>query len=448
MTTDQINRIDLEALNQDPLFTLLKARRMGDDVTILSHQKILSRRDDVKMSVAVFGNSNNRTVLSDIHKFRMPVPVAKTYSFPDKVAQLNHGLFSMVGKEHRVHQQLLVNSFQNISMQLTLDRIKALVRQELKQLEQEGSIKVLHTFRGLSRKIATVLLFGEINRETQMTGELIQSFFLLRRKLINSRECHHTKEEWNQLFEIGEHLSDMLRLLIQKKKHRHATERFGLLNELIESIQNNATFKVEHLMAHTNVMFMSATEPIAVTMTWLCLILSQKPSLQRELTDSTSNLTFRHVVFESLRLFPPSSIIVRVTSEDVELPQIYLPRGSEVWVLPFVTHREEHKYEQADLFLPHRWNDFIPKPYDFIPFGGGQRYCVGKPIAIEILSFILQEMQSKFNLCLCHSTRLDWVNNVNLMPSSDFDLKLTAKHYSMSLSQIDWPNKKNNESLI
>jgi len=63
-------------------------------------------------------------------------------------------------------------------------------------------------------------------------------------------------------------------------------------------------------------------------------------------------------------------------------------------------HRDETYWENADAFIPERWFkiDETKARSDgyYMPFGAGQRICVGQRLAREEANYIFSDGSSKF----------------------------------------------------
>ena len=77
---------------------------------------------------------------------------------------------------------------------------------------------------------------------------------------------------------------------------------------------------------------------------------------------------------ESLRMYPSVPMMARRIGEDVTIGKYTLPAGSEVMILPYITHRLPHVYPNPDKFDPTRFSEEADNrnPYAFIPFSAGK----------------------------------------------------------------------------
>jgi cytochrome P450 len=100
------------------------------------------------------------------------------------------------------------------------------------------------------------------------------------------------------------------------------------------------------------------------------------------------------VIHESLRLYPPVPVVSREAFEDMKLGDIQVPKGVNVWILLVTLH------EDPDIWGPDA-NEFNPKlPHVYMPFGVGQRTCLGQNFAMAELKIILAQIVSNFSFSL------------------------------------------------
>lgn len=102
---------------------------------------------------------------------------------------------------------------------------------------------------------------------------------------------------------------------------------------------------------------------------------------------------------ETLRLYPPAWLFSRMALADDELGGYTIPRGSIIVVLPYVIHRHPAFWEHPETFDPDR---FLPERsgarprFAWLPFGGGQRVCIGEGLARMEGQLILAMMAQRY----------------------------------------------------
>jgi len=106
---------------------------------------------------------------------------------------------------------------------------------------------------------------------------------------------------------------------------------------------------------------------------------------------------------EALRLYPPiSALMTRRTTAPITLGGVAVPRGAMLRITPWVLHRDERWFAQADRFVPERFLDgapSIPKGA-WIPFGVGPRVCIGQHFAMLEMTLLAALLLQRYRLRL------------------------------------------------
>lgn len=92
---------------------------------------------------------------------------------------------------------------------------------------------------------------------------------------------------------------------------------------------------------------------------------------------------FLLIVIETLRMYPPGSILFRKCSRDYRLPgtKALIEKGTIIHIPAIGLHRDPQYYPEPDKFKPERFSEaskadpsFKDRPY--FPFGDGPRNCI------------------------------------------------------------------------
>lgn len=106
-------------------------------------------------------------------------------------------------------------------------------------------------------------------------------------------------------------------------------------------------------------------------------------------------------VQEALRLYPPSYWIPRTAVQDDEIDGFPIPAGTEVSIMTYVIHRHPDIWTDPNRYDPQR---FTPEQsakrhsLAWMPFGAGQRLCVGKDFALMEAQLIMARILSQYNI--------------------------------------------------
>lgn len=60
-------------------------------------------------------------------------------------------------------------------------------------------------------------------------------------------------------------------------------------------------------------------------------------------------------------------------------------------------HTDEKVFGKSpELFRPSRWNDIRPSQWEYMPFGGGERACLGKEKVLAEAAYVVGRLAQSF----------------------------------------------------
>ncbi|XP_074060412.1 ultra-long-chain fatty acid omega-hydroxylase isoform X2 [Macrotis lagotis] len=105
---------------------------------------------------------------------------------------------------------------------------------------------------------------------------------------------------------------------------------------------------------------------------------------------------------ESLRLFPPVTLISRRCTEDIKLPDgRIIPKGTICLVSIYGTHHNPSVWPDSKVFNPYRFDPENPQqrsPLAYIPFSAGPRNCIGQSFAMSEMKVVVALTLLRFRL--------------------------------------------------
>jgi cytochrome P450 len=151
--------------------------------------------------------------------------------------------------------------------------------------------------------------------------------------------------------------------------------------------------------------YVAGHETTANALAWTLYLLAAQPAIQERarteviaalggevatLADRTPYL--RQILDEAMRLYPPAPRFDREAVADDLLGNEQVRKGDLVSLWPWVSHRHRKLWDNPDAFDPDR---FAPEAkaklhkFQYFPFGGGPRVCVGARFAVVEALIIL-----------------------------------------------------------
>jgi cytochrome P450 family 110 len=124
------------------------------------------------------------------------------------------------------------------------------------------------------------------------------------------------------------------------------------------------------------------------------------------------------VVKESLRLRPVIFDVGRRAKQPFEVGGYEIPVGCFVAPCIYLTHRRRDLYPEPSVFRPERFVDKKVDPYEWFPFGGGVRRCLGAAFALWEMKLVLATVLQNADLELASQKppRAAW-HSITLAPS-------------------------------
>ena len=95
---------------------------------------------------------------------------------------------------------------------------------------------------------------------------------------------------------------------------------------------------------------------------------------------------------EAMRLTPVVPAVARVLKRPLRLGGYDLPAGLVLVPNIYLTHRRPDLWPEPEQFRPERFIERKPSPYEFFPFGGGVRRCIGAAFATYEIKIVLAEI--------------------------------------------------------
>lgn len=112
------------------------------------------------------------------------------------------------------------------------------------------------------------------------------------------------------------------------------------------------------------------------------------------------------VANEAMRLKPVGAHLFLEPNEDIQVADVFVPRGTPVLVLNGHVGSQEENFTDAAEFRPERWLDNVEahggvhNMKAFMPFGSGPRFCPGRQLAMLQIKMVLAMLCRDFEVVL------------------------------------------------
>lgn len=195
--------------------------------------------------------------------------------------------------------------------------------------------------------------------------------------------------------------------LLTELRMRRMTSSEGqdILALLLEARNEDGTALTDpEIVDEMLTMVAAGHETTSMALTWLSYAVYTRPDVLARLRGEVEvpvaeRPYLQAVIRESLRFY---SVIPngsgRVAKRAIQLGGFDVPARAMVTVAFHAVHRKLEVFGDADTFRPERFLDAKFSPYEWIPFGGGTRRCLGMPSALFELQLVLSELVANIDL--------------------------------------------------
>jgi cytochrome P450 len=192
----------------------------------------------------------------------------------------------------------------------------------------------------------------------------------------------------------------------------------GLMGMLLDMVDDETTEQMTdaQLRDEAVTMLLAGFETTAGAIGWTIHFLTYNLDVMRQAQDEISSVlgsripgfsdlpklqyTYR-VIQEALRLRPPGFWVPRHSAVEDEIDGYHIPAGKVILVMAQLIHNHIDVWDEPSKFDPDR---FLPEiaakrdPFAWIPFGMGQRQCIGRDFAMMESQLVIARLLQNYDV--------------------------------------------------
>ncbi|MDF1485070.1 cytochrome P450 [Ramlibacter sp. H39-3-26] len=157
---------------------------------------------------------------------------------------------------------------------------------------------------------------------------------------------------------------------------------------------------------------------------------TEAPQDQALTTPFASTDYVEQVLQEALRLYPPVWLFSRRALQDDTLGGYHVPAGTDIFICPYLLHRDTAQWDRSEEFLPAR---FMPDAatgrhrFAYLPFSAGPRFCVGAGFAMAEMATHLTMVAERFRLVPVSTEPAEAEFQINLRTRHPLRMRLVSR---------------------
>jgi cytochrome P450 family 135 len=313
------------------------------------------------------------------------------------------------GPEHLRQRRLMLPSFHGERMRVYADVMRAAAERAISQWPRGRRFDVLPSMQAITLEVILRAVFGitEPERLKEMGGALrsvLDTVASRRRVLSLALTAGRTGplSPWGRFVAARRRADELLHAEIEARRREGDAERDDVLSLLLAARdEDGRALSDEELRDELMTLLVAGHETTATALAWTLERLARHPRAlagvvaeQRaggeELLDAT--------IKETLRLRPVVPAVVRQLQAPMTFGGWDLPAGVHIGPSIYLLHRRADLYPDPLAFRPERFLERSYGTYEWIPFGGGVRRCLGASFALFEMRIVLATLLERVEL--------------------------------------------------
>ena len=346
--------------------------------------------------------------------------VGKQSTAPVRVLLGDNSLVLLDGKEHRRQRQLLMPPFHGERMKSYGQTMVEVTREVISQWQVGQTICLRDYTQDISLQIILRTIFGidagsvydrlkailvdYLDTFNSPLSSLLLFFPWLQRDL-------GRLTPWNKFLRQKQQIKEILQAECDRRRNNPDAMGADILSLLLEArYENGEPMKDEEIRDELMTMLFAGHETTASSLAWSFYWLHRlfevgqkcKAELASVSEDAITEIVklpyLNAIVSETLRLNPVVVFVGRQLKQPFELMGYQLEAGTSLFPSIYLTHQRPDIYPEPKKFKPERFIERQYSPYEYLPFGGGNRRCLGYAFALFEMKLVLATVMSRVEL--------------------------------------------------
>lgn len=358
------------------------------------------------------------------------------------------------GAAHQRQRQLLMPPFHGDRMRSYAQVIQSITTEVISSLEVGTTFAVRPVMQSISLQVILQAVFG-LER-----GQRYEQLRLAMSRMLDGFSSPFgamflfypflQKEwgwsPWGRFLRFRQQVDDLIYAEIRDRRNEPGSRKTDILALLMAAhdAEGQPMSDVE-LRDELMTLLFAGHETTASALAWALYWIVSLPQVQTKLLAEIDTLGthvdptaiarlpyLQAVCQETLRLYPIAiSAFPRVVKQPIEIAGYQLEPGTVIMPSIYLAHHRESVYAEPKQFKPERFLERQYSPYEYLPFGGGDRRCIGAAFALFEMKLVLFGILSSLEVSLVSSGPIRPMRRgITVAPSNNLRMRVTGVHHS------------------
>lgn len=331
-------------------------------------------------------------------------------------------LITLDGADHQRQRKWLMPPFHGDRLQFYGDLICQLTHEAIECLPKNSTFAIRPILSDITLQVILRVVFGlesgaRYQQFKRLISQMLESitnpfysscfFFPVLQKDLGSWS------PWGQFIRQQKRIDELIYAEINERRQQANSEQTDILSLLLSAQdEDGQPMRDRELRDQLITLLLLGHETTASSLTWAFYWLYTLPQvlqkLQQELKslenktdpEAIAQLPYLNAVCqETLRVYPIALIAQpRVVRTPIVIEGYTYDPGTILIPCIYLAHRRCETFSNAHQFKPERFLECKFTPYEYFPFGGGVRSCVGGAFSLYEMKLVLATILSRLKL--------------------------------------------------
>lgn len=341
-----------------------------------------------------------------------------------------NSLLLLNGKQHRQRRQLVMPPFHGERIKAYNDSIYTIAREVMATWEIGKPFYIRDAMQQITMRVILQAVFGiyEGDRYRRLERLLADRLNLITTPLtsifIFFPKLMIDLGPWSMAGKVRRLIQETDELLyaeIRERRAKHDLERTDVLSLLLGARDEEGQGLTDvELHDELITLLVAGHETTATALTWAFYWVHRLPEVRQKLMaelavhrDTPDLMAIARLPYltavcnETLRIYPVALVTLpRRVEKPLQIKGYDLQPGTQLMGCIYLLHHREDLYPDSYTFRPERFIERSYSPYEFLPFGGGVRRCIGTALAMSEMTLILSTILNECDLELLETQEI------------------------------------------
>ncbi len=341
----------------------------------------------------------------------------------------DQSLIMLDGNRHQRQRRLLIPPFHGDRMRAYGQLISHITEQVISQWKIDEPFSVRSSMQEISLRVILQAVFGlHEGQRCEQIKQLLCSLIdvtssPLRSSLLFFRSLQRDLgawSPWGRFLRQKQQIDQLIKAEIQERREQAGLSRTDILSLLMSARdENDQPMTDAELIDELMTLLFAGHETTASALTWALYWIHYQTEVHARLRSELdtvadnadlseiSRLPYLNAVCqETLRIYPVALITFpRIVKSPLQLMGYQFDPGTMLAGCIYLTHHREDLYPESQRFKPERFLERQFSQYEYLPFGGGNRRCIGMAFAQFEMKLVIATVLSRFEMAIAQRSR-------------------------------------------